>query len=70
MNSASNGCWTGVQTAGCGKPIILVHGFGASVGHYRKNIAVLSKTHKVGVMPKQCQQMPSSITCSWPQLAS
>lgn len=36
-------------TAGCGQPILLVHGFGASVGHYRKNIAELSKNYKVWV---------------------
>lgn len=33
-------------TAGCGQPILLVHGFGASVGHWRKNIAELSKSYK------------------------
>ena len=36
-----------MQTAGCGDPVVLVHGFGASSGHYRKNIAVLSKQYKV-----------------------
>jgi len=34
-------------TAGCGKPIILVHGFGLSSSHYRKTIAELSKGYKV-----------------------
>ena len=33
--------------AGCGKPLLFVHGFGASIGHWRKNIAVLSKDYKV-----------------------
>ncbi|GAQ80518.1 alpha/beta hydrolase superfamily [Klebsormidium nitens] len=32
---------------GTGPPIVLVHGFGASLGHWRKNIPVLSKTHTV-----------------------
>jgi alpha-beta hydrolase superfamily lysophospholipase len=32
-----------VQTAGCGKPVLLVHGFGASCGHYRKTIPFLAK---------------------------
>lgn len=31
------------QTAGCGKPVLLVHGFGASCGHYRKTIPFLAK---------------------------
>ena len=31
-----------VQTAGCGKPVVLIHGFGASLGHFRKNIPALS----------------------------
>lgn len=30
-------------TAGCGKPVLLVHGFGASCGHYRKTIPFLAK---------------------------
>ncbi len=30
-----------VQTAGCGKPVLLIHGFGASLGHFRKNIPAL-----------------------------
>lgn len=33
--------------AGEGKPVLLVHGFGASVGHWRKNIPLLAQTHKV-----------------------
>ncbi len=28
--------------AGAGKPLLLVHGFGASIGHWRKNIPVLA----------------------------
>lgn len=36
-----------MQTAGCGAPVILVHGFGLSSGHYRKNIVELAKTNKV-----------------------
>ncbi|GAX79117.1 hypothetical protein CEUSTIGMA_g6557.t1 [Chlamydomonas eustigma] len=43
--------WRGHKTnyvsAGCGQPVVLVHGFGASVGHYRKNIEVLAKHYKV-----------------------
>uniref|UniRef100_A0A383WBY5 AB hydrolase-1 domain-containing protein n=1 Tax=Tetradesmus obliquus TaxID=3088 RepID=A0A383WBY5_TETOB len=30
-------------TAGCGKPVMLVHGFGASAGHYRKTIPYLAQ---------------------------
>eukprot|EP00775_Hariotina_reticulata_P013508 gene13508-13633_t len=30
-------------TAGCGKPVLLVHGFGASSGHYRKTIPYLAQ---------------------------
>mmetsp|Transcript_19055 Transcript_19055/g.57578 ORF Transcript_19055/g.57578 Transcript_19055/m.57578 type:complete len:408 (+) Transcript_19055:291-1514(+) len=33
--------------AGCGPPVVLVHGFGASVGHWRKNIPELAKSHQV-----------------------
>lgn len=29
-------------TAGCGRPVVLVHGFGASLGHYRKTIPALA----------------------------
>lgn len=39
------------QTAGCGPPVLLVHGFGASVGHYRKLIPALAQTHKVRLPP-------------------
>ena len=28
--------------AGAGKPLLLVHGFGASIGHWRKNIPILA----------------------------
>lgn len=38
--------WQGHQicytTAGAGQPIVLIHGFGASIGHWRKNIPVLA----------------------------
>ena len=27
---------------GSGQPLVLVHGFGASIGHWRKNIPVLA----------------------------
>ncbi|KAK9846485.1 hypothetical protein WJX81_005091 [Elliptochloris bilobata] len=33
--------------AGCGKPVLIVHGFGASIGHFRRNIPELAQTHKV-----------------------
>ncbi|GBF95960.1 hypothetical protein Rsub_08083 [Raphidocelis subcapitata] len=29
-------------TAGCGRPVVLVHGFGASLGHYRATIPALA----------------------------
>jgi hypothetical protein len=31
------------QTAGCGRPVVLVHGFGASLGHYRRTIPALAE---------------------------
>lgn len=34
-------------TAGCGPPVLLVHGFGASVGHWRKTIPFLAQNYKV-----------------------
>lgn len=34
---------TAYVTAGCGKPVVLVHGFGASSGHFRKQISFLSQ---------------------------
>eukprot|EP01025_Chloroclados_australasicus_P022789 TRINITY_DN2335_c0_g1_i2.p2 TRINITY_DN2335_c0_g1~~TRINITY_DN2335_c0_g1_i2.p2 ORF type:complete len:394 (-),score=58.95 TRINITY_DN2335_c0_g1_i2:505-1662(-) len=34
-------------SAGCGKPVLLVHGFDASIGHYRKIFNELAKDHKV-----------------------
>ncbi|MBD2311334.1 alpha/beta fold hydrolase [Desertifilum sp. FACHB-1129] len=40
--------WRGHQicytVAGTGKPLLLLHGFGASIGHWRKNIPVLAET--------------------------
>ncbi|GMH32620.1 hypothetical protein BSKO_00454 [Bryopsis sp. KO-2023] len=33
--------------SGEGPTVLLVHGFGASVGHYRKNIPVIAENHKV-----------------------
>lgn len=35
------------KTAGCGEPIVLVHGFGLSSFHYRRNIPILAKNYKV-----------------------
>lgn len=41
-------CWTWQSykiqytVIGTGKPLVLVHGFGASIGHWRKNIPVLA----------------------------
>ena len=43
--------WKGYKvayvTAGCGEPVLLVHGFGASAGHYRRLIPVLAQEYKV-----------------------
>jgi pimeloyl-ACP methyl ester carboxylesterase len=44
--------WRGHQiryvAVGQGKPLILIHGFGASIGHWRKNIPVLAEAgHRV-----------------------
>ena len=33
--------------AGCGPPILFVHGFGASLGHFRRNVPALSQSYKV-----------------------
>ena len=33
--------------AGSGPPCLLVHGFGASSGHWRKNVPLLAQAHKV-----------------------
>ena len=38
---------TAYVTAGCGEPLLLVHGFGASAGHFRRLIPVLAKKYKV-----------------------
>ena len=39
--------WQGHQIAytiqGTGQPLLLIHGFGASIGHWRKNISVLAE---------------------------
>ncbi len=35
------------KTAGCGEPIVMVHGFGLSSFHYRRNIPVLAEKYKV-----------------------
>ncbi|GFR45958.1 hypothetical protein Agub_g7427, partial [Astrephomene gubernaculifera] len=35
------------KTAGCGEPILLVHGFGLSSFHFRRNIPVLAEKYKV-----------------------
>lgn len=42
-----NGHKTVYVTAGCGRPVVLVHGFGASSGHYRRTIPALAKQYKV-----------------------
>ncbi len=33
--------------AGQGEPLVLIHGFGASIGHWRKNIPVLAQGYQV-----------------------
>ena len=38
-----------MQTAGCGKPVVLVHGFGASLDHYKRNIPVLAANYKASI---------------------
>ena len=39
--------WQGHQiqytVTGTGQPLVLIHGFGASIGHWRKNIPVLAQ---------------------------
>jgi len=43
--------WKGYRcnflTAGCGEPVVLVHGFGLSGAHYRRMIKELSQSYKV-----------------------
>ncbi len=45
--SADGAVHATAQVAGSGKPILIVHGFGASIGHFRRNIPELAQTHKV-----------------------
>jgi hypothetical protein len=56
---------TSVQTAGCGKPILLVHGFGANLKHYRKTIPALATQYKVQIenwMPAGAQRISPRLT--------
>ena len=47
-----------LQVAGCGPPVVFVHGFGASIGHFRKNVPALSQDYKVS---KQASSHPLPI---------
>jgi pimeloyl-ACP methyl ester carboxylesterase len=33
--------------AGCGKPLILIHGFGGNAGHFARLIPYLAENHRV-----------------------
>ncbi len=47
--------------AGCGPPVVFVHGFGASIGHFRRNIPALAQSYKAcSARPVQLQY-PASI---------
>lgn len=64
---------TSMQTAGCGEPIILIHGFGLSSAHYRKTIQELSKQYKVWVGWAKAAQLRFTRkihTAHWVQLSS
>ena len=50
------------QVAGCGPPVVFVHGFGASIGHFRKNIPALSQNYRVRV--QECAPGPISMHLS------
>jgi pimeloyl-ACP methyl ester carboxylesterase len=53
-------------TAGCGKPVLLVHGFGASCGHYRRTIPWLAKNgFKVGHQWLQARMAASRVRPGW-----
>lgn len=55
-----------VQTAGCGKPVLLVHGFGASCGHYRKTIPFLAQNgYKVGRQLSNSRSQQSVCALHW-----
>uniref|UniRef100_J3M794 AB hydrolase-1 domain-containing protein n=1 Tax=Oryza brachyantha TaxID=4533 RepID=J3M794_ORYBR len=49
--SCTSWTWRGMRVnylvRGDGPPLLLVHGFGASVGHWRRNIGVLSESYTV-----------------------
>jgi len=49
--SCTTWTWRGMRVnylaRGQGPPVLLVHGFGASVAHWRRNIGVLSESHTV-----------------------
>ena len=50
-----------MQVAGCGKPVLLIHGFGASIGHFRKNIpALVSAGYKVAHAHVPVNVMPDN----------
>lgn len=52
-----------LQVAGCGPPVVFVHGFGASIGHFRKNIPALSQSYKVySQFPQSCKVYGSSVS--------
>ncbi len=59
------------QVAGRGPPVVLVHGFGASVGHWRKNIPALAKHHQVASIHStvrwgSCLMSIHSLHPGWP----
>uniref|UniRef100_A0A0D9WGL3 AB hydrolase-1 domain-containing protein n=1 Tax=Leersia perrieri TaxID=77586 RepID=A0A0D9WGL3_9ORYZ len=51
LRSCRTWTWRGMRVnyllKGDGPPVLLVHGFGASVGHWRRNIGVLSESNTV-----------------------
>lgn len=43
-----------MQVAGCGDPVVLIHGFGANCTQWRKTIAAVSQEHKVWMSSLPC----------------
>ena len=58
-------------TAGCGPAVVLVHGFGASSRHWRRNIGVLAdagfKVREGAQVLEGAGKQAGPVLCSWSQ---